>query len=219
MAKNLSNLRAPKKANTGRKRVGRGMGSGMGKTSARGHKGQGSRSGFSLMRGFEGGQMPLHRRLPKRGFTNIFRTEYTVVNLDRLAELDVKEIGLDDYKKLGLASSKKALIKILGSGELTSAVTIHAHKFSKSAVEKIEKAGGKAVVGGGAAAAAGLRISESQVSKPRRCRALRCVREHRASWFPDCQVSQAGGIRREFRQTGDVRAYNGSWQDSSGGNA
>ncbi len=125
MAKNLSNLRAPKKANTGRKRVGRGMGSGMGKTSARGHKGQGSRSGFSLMRGFEGGQMPLHRRLPKRGFTNIFRTEYTVVNLDRIAEtiadLKVTEIGLDDYKKLGLASSKKALIKILGSGELTKA--------------------------------------------------------------------------------------------------
>ena len=119
MAKNLSNLRAPKKANTGRKRVGRGMGSGMGKTSTRGHKGQGSRSGSSLMRGFEGGQMPLHRRLPKRGFTNIFRTEYTVVNLDRIAELRVvSEIGLDDYKKLGLASSKKALIKILGSGEL-----------------------------------------------------------------------------------------------------
>ena len=78
MAKNLSNLRAPKNANTSRKRVGRGMGSGMGKTSTRGHKGQGSRSGFSLMRGFEGGQMPLHRRLPKRGFTNIFRTEYTL---------------------------------------------------------------------------------------------------------------------------------------------
>jgi large subunit ribosomal protein L15 len=150
MAKNLSNLRAPKKANTGRKRVGRGMGSGMGKTSTRGHKGQGSRSGFSLMRGFEGGQMPLHRRLPKRGFTNIFRTEYTVVNLDRIAELSVKEIALDDYRKLGLASTKKPLIKILGSGELTSAVTIHAHKFSKSAQEKIEKAGGKAVVLGAA---------------------------------------------------------------------
>jgi large subunit ribosomal protein L15 len=153
MAKNLSNLRAPRKANTGRKRVGRGMGSGMGKTSARGHKGQGSRSGFSLMRGFEGGQMPLHRRLPKRGFTNIFRTEYTVVNLDRIAEqiagLQVAEIGLEDYKKLGLSSSKKALIKILGSGELTAAITIHAHKFSKSAVEKIEKAGGKAVLLGG----------------------------------------------------------------------
>ena len=102
MAKNLSNLRAPRKANTGRKRVGRGMGSGMGKTSTRGHKGQGSRSGTSMMRGFEGGQMPLHRRLPKRGFTNIFRTEYTVVNLDRIAELGVKEIGLEDYKKLGL---------------------------------------------------------------------------------------------------------------------
>jgi large subunit ribosomal protein L15 len=153
MAKNLSNLRAPKKANTGRKRVGRGMGSGMGKTSARGHKGQRSRSGSHMMRGFEGGQMPLHRRLPKRGFNNIFRTEYSVVNLDRLAEVSAKEIGLDDYKKLGLVSSKKALIKILGSGELTSAITIHAHKFSKSAIEKIEKAGGKAVVAGAPAAA------------------------------------------------------------------
>ncbi len=139
MAKNLSNLRAPKKANTGRKRVGRGMGSGMGKTSTRGHKGQGSRSGFSLMRGFEGGQMPLHRRLPKRGFTNIFRTEYTVINLDRIAELEVKEINLDDYKKLGLVSKKNALIKILGSGELTSALTIQAHKFSKSAVREDRK--------------------------------------------------------------------------------
>ena len=147
MAKNLSNLRAPKNANTGRKRVGRGMGSGMGKTSTRGHKGQRSRSGSHMMRGFEGGQMPLHRRLPKRGFTNIFRTEYTVVNLDRIAALEaISEITQDDYKKLGLASSKKALIKILGSGELTSAVTIHAHKFSKSAQEKIEKAGGKAIV-------------------------------------------------------------------------
>ena len=154
MARNLSNLRAPKKANTGRKRVGRGMGSGMGKTSTRGHKGQRSRSGSHMMRGFEGGQMPLHRRLPKRGFTNIFRTEYTVVNLDRIAELKVAEIGLDDYKKLGLASNKKSLIKILGSGELKKAITIHAHKFSKSAAEKIEKAGGKAVVVGGEAAPA-----------------------------------------------------------------
>ena len=158
MAKNLSNLRAPRKANTGRKRVGRGMGSGMGKTSTRGHKGQRSRSGSHMMRGFEGGQMPLHRRLPKRGFTNIFRTEYTVVNLDRLLEhiegQTITEITLDDYKKLGLASSKKALIKILGSGELASALTIHAHKFSKSAVEKIERAGGKAVVLGGEAPAA-----------------------------------------------------------------
>jgi len=154
MTKNLSNLRAPRKANTGRKRVGRGMGSGMGKTSTRGHKGQGSRTGSSLMRGFEGGQMPLHRRLPKRGFTNIFRTEYTIVNLDRIAELGVAEIALDDYKKLGLSSNKKALIKVLGSGELSKAITIHAHKFSKSAAEKIAKAGGKAVVVGGESAPA-----------------------------------------------------------------
>jgi large subunit ribosomal protein L15 len=132
------------------------MGSGMGKTSTRGHKGQRSRSGSHMMRGFEGGQMPLHRRLPKRGFTNIFRTEYTVVNLDRIAQqtegLTVTEIALEDYKKLGLVSSKKALIKVLGSGEITAAITIHAHKFSKSAIEKIEKAGGKAVVLGAAAA-------------------------------------------------------------------
>jgi len=79
----------------------------MGKTSTRGHKGQGSRTGSSLMRGFEGGQMPLHRRLPKRGFTNIFRTEYTVVNLDRIAELGVAEIGLDDYKKLACPRAKR----------------------------------------------------------------------------------------------------------------
>jgi len=156
MALNLSNLRAPRKANTDRKRVGRGMGSGMGKTSTRGHNGQGSRSGFSLLRGFEGGQMPLHRRLPKRGFTNIFRVEYTVLNVDRLESVGVSEITLDDYKKLGLASSKNALIKILGSGELTTAITVHAHKFSKSAVEKIEKAGGKAIVLGGTTAPAAV---------------------------------------------------------------
>ena len=153
MAKNLSNLRAPKKANVGRKRVGRGMGSGMGKTSTRGHKGQGSRSGSSLMRGFEGGQMPLHRRLPKRGFTNIFRTEYTIVNLDRIAESGAAEIALDDYRKMGLASNRRTLIKVLGSGDLKKAVTVHAHKFSKSAAEKIEKAGGKAVVEGAPASA------------------------------------------------------------------
>jgi large subunit ribosomal protein L15 len=149
------------------------MGSGMGKTSTRGHKGQGSRSGSHLMRGFEGGQMPLHRRLPKRGFTNIFRTEYTVVNLDRLVEhlegLALAEVTLEDYTKLGLASSKKALIKILGSGELTAALTIHAHKFSKSAVEKIEKAGGKAVVLGGetAPATGKLKAKGATVKAPR----------------------------------------------------
>jgi large subunit ribosomal protein L15 len=146
---NLSNLRAPKNANSNKKRVGRGMGSGMGKTSTRGHKGQGSRSGSSLMRGFEGGQMPLHRRLPKRGFTNIFRTEYTVLNLDRIAEAADSELTLEKMLALRLVRKKDALVKVLGVGELTVAVTVHAHKFSKSAQEKIEKAGGKAVLIGG----------------------------------------------------------------------
>jgi large subunit ribosomal protein L15 len=146
---NLSNLRAPRKANENKKRVGRGMGSGMGKTSTRGHKGQGSRSGSSLMRGFEGGQMPLHRRLPKRGFTNIFKTEYEVVNLDRLATLDATEITPEVLRKVGIVTSKNTLVKVLGQGELSKALTVHAHKFSKSAQEKIEKAGGKVVVVGG----------------------------------------------------------------------
>ena len=143
---NLSNLKAPKKANRNRKRVGRGMGSGHGKTSTRGHKGQGSRSGSSLMRGFEGGQMPLHRRLPKRGFTNIFRTEYTVLNLDRLAELGETELTLEKFTAKGLLKQRNELLKILGNGEIGVAITVHAHKFSKTAQEKIEKAGGKAVL-------------------------------------------------------------------------
>jgi large subunit ribosomal protein L15 len=119
------------------------MGSGMGKTSTRGHKGQRSRSGSRMMRGFEGGQMPLHRRLPKRGFTNIFRVEYEVVNLSRLADMGENEITPETLRKAGAVSSKKALVKVLGNGEVTSALTVHAHKFSKSAQEKIEKAGGK----------------------------------------------------------------------------
>jgi len=122
----------------------------MGKTSTRGHKGQGSRSGSSLMRGFEGGQMPLHRRLPKRGFNNIFRTEYTVLGLDRVAEilaiLPGTEFTLDKIVELGLLRKKGGLVKVLNNGELTGAVTIHAHKFSKTAQEAIEKAGGKAIL-------------------------------------------------------------------------
>jgi len=145
---NLSNLRAPRKSSENRKRVGRGMGSGMGKTSTRGHKGQGSRSGSRLMRGFEGGQMPLHRRLPKRGFVNIFRTEYEVVNLEKLASLSDSEITPEVLRQAGMVSSKKSLVKVLGQGELSKALTVHAHKFSKSAQEKIERAGGKVVVSG-----------------------------------------------------------------------
>lgn len=139
---NLSTIRAPRKAAEKRKRVGRGMGSGMGKTSTRGHKGQRSRSGSRLLRGFEGGQMPLHRRLPKRGFTNIFREEYAIVNLDKLAALGETEITPDVLKKAGVIHGKKP-VKVLGDGELKSAITVRAHKFSKSAQEKITKAGGK----------------------------------------------------------------------------
>jgi large subunit ribosomal protein L15 len=143
---NLSTIRKPKNSTENRKRVGRGMGSGMGKTSTRGHKGQGSRSGSRLMRGFEGGQMPLHRRLPKRGFTNIFKKEYTVVNLARLAELGESTITPEVLYTRGILKSRKGMVKILGVGELTTKLSVTAHKFSASAQEKITKAGGKAEV-------------------------------------------------------------------------
>src|ERR1700692_3712307 len=143
---NLSNIRAPKKATEKRKRVGRGMGSGMGKTSTRGHKGQRSRTGSRMIRGFEGGQMPLHRRMPKRGFTNIFRKEFNIVSLERLAalseDLSFTPIHPDVLRQAGVIKAKHP-VKILGDGELKIALTVHAHKFSKSAEEKITKAGGK----------------------------------------------------------------------------
>jgi large subunit ribosomal protein L15 len=139
---NLSSVRAPKKASEKRKRVGRGMGSGMGKTSTRGHKGQRSRSGSRLLRGFEGGQMPLHRRLPKRGFTNIFRKEYSVVNLEKLSVLTETTITPEVLRGAGVIKGGHP-VKILGDGELSTAVTVKAHKFSKSAQEKITRAGGK----------------------------------------------------------------------------
>ena len=142
----LSNLRPPKGAKHARKRVGRGPGSGHGKTASRGSKGAKSRSGFRFKRGFEGGQMPLHRRVPKRGFTNIFRVEYAVVNLDTLAE--VFEAGSavtpELLRERGLVRASRAPIKVLGRGEISKALTVKAHKFSGSAAEKIAKAGGKA---------------------------------------------------------------------------
>jgi large subunit ribosomal protein L15 len=140
---NLSTIRAPKRSSEKRKRVGRGMGSGMGKTSARGHKGQRSRSGSRMLRGFEGGQMPLHRRMPKRGFTNIFREEYAIVNLERLAALGLKEVTPEALHKAGVVKRATDRVKVLGDGELKAALTVKAHKFSKSAQEKITKAGGK----------------------------------------------------------------------------
>jgi large subunit ribosomal protein L15 len=144
----LNNLRPPKGATHKKRRVGRGHGSGYGKTAGRGHKGAQSRSGFSFKRGFEGGQMPLHRRVPKRGFTNPFRVEYAIVNLDTLVE--VFDAGSDVTPELlrerGLVREKRALIKVLGRGDVTKKLTVRAHKFSGTAAQKIADAGGVAEV-------------------------------------------------------------------------
>jgi len=143
----LSNLRKPKGSTHSKKRIGRGQGSGNGKTAGRGHKGAKSRSGFKHKRGFEGGQMPLHRRVPKRGFHNLFRQPYEVVNLDTLQ--DRFEAGVEVTPELlrerGV-SSRRGLIKVLGRGDIDKALTVRAHKFSGKAAEKIAAAGGKAEV-------------------------------------------------------------------------
>jgi large subunit ribosomal protein L15 len=142
----LSNLKPARGAKQTKKRVGRGPGSGNGKTAGRGHKGAQSRSGYSFKRGFEGGQMPLHRRLPKRGFNNIFRTEYAVVNLDQLeSRFDVgTTVTPDSLREAGLIHGKRLPIKVLGRGEVTKALTVQAHKFSGKAAEKLAAAGGRA---------------------------------------------------------------------------
>jgi large subunit ribosomal protein L15 len=142
----LNELSPNKGATRKKKRVGRGPGSGNGKTAGRGHKGQKSRSGYSAKRGFEGGQMPLQRRVPKRGFKNPFRKEYVTFNVSMFENRDVTEVTLEDYKKLGLAKNLRDGVKILGNGEITKAVKVHAHKFSQTAREKIEKAGGECIV-------------------------------------------------------------------------
>lgn len=147
MAIGLNNLKAPPGATHKKKRVGRGPGSGLGKTSGRGNKGQKSRSGYSGMRGFEGGQMPLHRRLPKRGFTNIFKREWAEVNLADLEKaFDAGATVTPEFlveRGLVRRSLQKSVV-ILGQGELKKSLTVSAHRFSKSAKEKIEAAGGKA---------------------------------------------------------------------------
>lgn len=143
---NLSGLRPPAGQKKLRKRIGRGMGSGHGKTATRGSKGQHAGTGFSQKRGFEGGQMPVHRRLPKRGFTNIFKKQYAIVNLGRLEKLDGDTFGPDRLMELGVIKVAGDGLKVLGSGELTRKITVEAHQFSKSALEKIQKAGGTAQV-------------------------------------------------------------------------
>ena len=144
----LNNLRPPKGAKHKKRRVGRGPGSGHGKTASRGHKGAKSRSGHRFKRGFEGGQMPLHRRVPKRGFHNPFRVEYSVVNLDTLAE--VFEAGSsvtpDLLRERGLVRRATSKIKVLGRGDISKKLTVQAHKFSGKAAEKIAAAGGSTEV-------------------------------------------------------------------------
>ena len=141
----LSNLKGPAGGRKNRKRVGRGIGSGTGKTSGKGQKGHNSRSGGGVRPWFEGGQMPLQRRLPKRGFTNIFKKYYEIVNLEQLSRcVGIDPVTPEIMKEKGLIK-KLGAVKILGAGELKESISVHAHKFSKSAQAKIEKSGGKAV--------------------------------------------------------------------------
>ncbi|HEV3141376.1 MAG TPA: 50S ribosomal protein L15 [Vicinamibacterales bacterium] len=140
----LHDLRPPKGMKHSKKRIGRGQGSGQGKTAGRGHKGAKSRSGFHYKRGFEGGQMPLHRRVPKRGFHNPFRVEYEVVNLDTLGlKFDAGTVVTPDLlREKGLVPGGKGKVKILARGDVGKALTVKAHKFSGKAAEKIAAAGG-----------------------------------------------------------------------------
>jgi large subunit ribosomal protein L15 len=142
----LHNLRKPKGATHSKKRVGRGQGSGQGKTAGRGHKGAQSRSGYHFKRGFEGGQMPLHRRVPKRGFNNPTRVEYDVINLDTLSErFDAGAVVTPEaLRAKGLLPTRRNPVKVLGRGEIAKALTVKVHKFSGKAAEKIAAAGGQA---------------------------------------------------------------------------
>ena len=143
---NLSQLRPPKGQKQKQQRIGQGMGSGRGKFSGRGAKGAKSISGYSRMRGFEGGQMPLHRRLPKRGFNNIFRKEFAIVNVSALEALEGDTFSPESLMEAGVIHKLKDGLKILGSGELKRKITVKANHFTKSALEKIQAAGGKAEV-------------------------------------------------------------------------
>jgi len=143
---NLSHLKPPAGQKQKKQRIGQGMGSGRGKYSGRGAKGAKSVSGYSRMRGFEGGQMPLHRRLPKRGFTNIFHKDYAIVNVGALEKLEGASFDPGTLLELGVIRKLNHGLKILGSGELKRALAVKAHVFSKSALEKIQKAGGTAEI-------------------------------------------------------------------------
>ncbi len=178
---NLSQLKPPKGQKHKNQRIGQGMGSGRGKFSGRGAKGAKSVSGYSRMRGFEGGQMPLHRRLPKRGFTNIFRKEFAIVNLGLLDRLEGDSFDPGKLLELGVIHKLKEGLKILGSGELKRKIQVKAHLFSKSALEKIQAAGGTAEV------IPGVKRNPKKVSHPSRPKAA----------APQASAPEAGGGQPE----------------------
>ena len=148
MSHGLHNLGPRKGATSSRKRVGRGPGSGLGKTSGKGHKGQKSRTGYSHLRGHEGGQMPLHRRVPKRGFTNIFRKDWATVSVEALERLfpPGASVNLESLREAGAVRGAGATVKVLGTGEIKKSLVVSAHKFTEGAKKKIEAAGGRCEV-------------------------------------------------------------------------
>ena len=182
---NLSQLKPPKGQKHKNQRIGQGMGSGRGKFSGRGAKGAKSISGYSRMRGFEGGQMPLHRRLPKRGFTNIFRKEFAIVNLGSLDQIQGDSFDPGKLLELGLITKIKDGLKILGSGELKRAIHIKAHLFSASALEKIKAAGGTAEV------IPGVKRAETKAPPPVRVRTPKPVAAADAE-APQAAAPEAG---------------------------
>jgi large subunit ribosomal protein L15 len=182
----LSQLKPPRGQKHKNQRIGQGMGSGRGKFSGRGAKGAKSISCYSRMRGFEGGQMPLHRRLPKRGFTNIFRKEYAIINLQALDRLEGDSFDPGKLLETGAIRKIKDGLKILGSGELTRKIHVKAHLFSKSALEKIQALGGTAEVIGGEKA-------PSRAVKPVKIRASRAPGAVRKPVTPKAETSPVEG--------------------------
>jgi len=191
---NLSQLKPPKGQKHKNQRIGQGMGSGRGKFSGRGAKGAKSISGYSRMRGFEGGQMPLHRRLPKRGFTNIFRKEFSIVNLDALDRLEGDSFDPGKLLELGVISKLKDGLKVLGSGELKRKLLVKAHLFSKSALEKIKAAGGTAEVIPGVKLNA--KKGPRQVIKPKAA-APKAAAESPEAAAPEAGETKKGSAKKE----------------------
>jgi|SRR5665213_645598 len=190
---NLSQLKPPKGQKHKNQRIGQGMGSGRGKFSGRGAKGAKSISGYSRMRGFEGGQMPLHRRLPKRGFTNIFRKEFAIVNLGTLDRIEGDSFDPGKLLELGLITKIKDGLKILGSGELKRAIHIKAHLFSQSALDKIKSAGGTAEV------IPGVKRAETKAPAPVRIRTPKAAPQAEA---PEAGVAPASKEEKKPKKSG-----------------